>query len=74
MWVLELVMCPELVAITQNLILFKFKMWNQVGTKTKVKEVKGIGCEPFPLHFFFGFTNNYSQAWVLNGLKNQNQY
>jgi hypothetical protein len=45
-------MCPELVSITQNLILFKFKMWNQVGTKTKVKEVKGIGREPFPLHFF----------------------
>ncbi len=38
MWVLELVMCPKLVSITQNLILFKFKMWNQVGTKTKVKD------------------------------------
>ncbi len=70
MWVLELVMCPKLVSITQNLILFKFKMWNQVGTKIKVKEVKGIGREPFPLHFFLVFKNNYNQAWVLNGLKN----
>ncbi len=52
MWVLKLVMCPLLVSITQNLILLKSKLWNQGGTKTKVKEVKGIGRELFPFHFF----------------------
>jgi hypothetical protein len=45
-------MCPLLVSITQNLIVFKSKMGNQGGTKTKVKKVKGIGHELFPLHFF----------------------
>jgi hypothetical protein len=53
MWVLELVMCSLLVSIIKKLIVFRSKMWNQVGTKTKVKDVKGIGHELFPLHFFW---------------------